>query len=263
MSEEGAPEPEEIYERTRKEGQRRLSRPPLEVASTAVAAGVDVVFGIAALGFTEAAVEPHFGKELAHLAGAVAFGVAFVFIIVGRSELFTENFLVPLAGLEGGDRRSWFKLGELWTLSPLFNILGGTALVLVLSTHGVLPHGSGHAITRAGNVFDDYTFTSAFMSAIAAGALITLMTWMIEGQHSMGVRVAVAWIVGAVLALGQFNHVIVATLDEVFGIRLGSSIGWVDLFQNILTAGAGNVIGGLLFVTLTRFTQARSGGGSS
>lgn len=261
MSDEGAPEPEEIYERTRAEGRRRLTRPPLEVVSTAIAAGVDVVFGIAALGFAEAAVEPHFGKEFAHLAGAIAFGVAFVFIIVGRSELFTENFLVPLAGLERNDGRSWLKLGELWLLSPVFNILGGTALVLVLSTKGVLPHGTGHAIATAGNVFDDYTFTAAFMSAIAAGALITLMTWMVEGQHSMGVRVAVAWIVGALLALGQFNHVIVATLEEIFGIRLGSSIGWGDLIQNLLTAGAGNMIGGLLFVTLNRFTQARSGGG--
>jgi formate/nitrite transporter FocA (FNT family) len=261
LSDEGAPEPEEIYERTKAEGRRRLTRPPLEVVSTAIAAGVDVVFGIAALGFAEAAVEPRFGKELAHLTGALAFGVAFVFIIVGRSEQFSENFLVPLAGLDRGDRRSWFKLGELWILSPIFNLLGGAALVLVLTTHGVLPHGTGHAVTRAGNVFDDYTFTSAFMSAIAAGALITLMTWMVEGQHSMGVRVAVAWIVGAVLALGQFNHVIVATLEEFFGIRLGSSIGWGDLFQNLLTAGAGNMIGGLLFVTLNRFTQARSSGG--
>jgi formate/nitrite transporter FocA (FNT family) len=260
VSDEGAPEPEEIYERTKAEGRRRLTRPPLEVASTAVAAGVDVVFGVAALGFAEAAVEPRFGKELAHLAGAIAFGIAFVFIIVGRSELFTENFLVPLAGLDG-ERRSWVKLGELWILSPIFNILGGSALVLVLTTHGVLPHGTGHAITRAGNVFDDYTFSSAFMSAIAAGALITLMTWMIEGQHSMGVRITVAWIVGAVLALGQFNHVIVATLETFFGIRLGSAVGWGDLFQNFLTAGAGNMVGGLLFVTLTRFTQARSGSG--
>ena len=260
MSQEKAPEPEQIYERTREEGLRRLSRPPLEVAATAVAAGLDVVFGIAAFGFAEAAVEPRFGKELAHLAGAIAFGVAFVFIIVGRSELFTENFLVPLAGLDRGDRRSWVKLAELWLLSPVFNILGGILLVLVLTTHGVLPHGTGHAITSAGNVFDDYTFVSAFMSAIAAGALITLMTWMIEGHHTMGVRITVAWIVGAVLALGQFNHVIVATLDEFFGIRLGSSIGWLDFFQNLLTAALGNMIGGVLFVTLTRFTQARSSG---
>jgi formate-nitrite transporter family protein len=260
VSETGAPQPEEIYERTRQEGRRRLSRPPLEVASTAVAAGVDVVFGIAALGFAEAAVEPRFGKEFAHLAGAIAFGVAFVFIIVGRSELFTENFLVPLAGLDRGDRRSWIKLGELWLLSPVFNILGGIVLILVLTTHGVLPHGTGHAITAAANAFDDYSFVSAFMSAIAAGALITLMTWMIEGQHAMGVRISVAWIVGALLAIGQFNHVIVATLDEFFGIRLGASIGWLDFFQNLLTAALGNMIGGMLFVTLTRFTQARSGG---
>src|ERR687884_1463102 len=109
----GAPEPEQIYERTREEGERRLSRPPLELATTAIAAGVDIVFGIVALGAASALVSKRYGTELGHVFGSIAFGVAFVFIIVGRSELFTENFLVPLAGVRR-ERRTWFKLFELW-----------------------------------------------------------------------------------------------------------------------------------------------------
>ena len=44
-----APEPQEIYERTRDEGRRRLSRPLLELAATAIVGGFDVAFGVAAL----------------------------------------------------------------------------------------------------------------------------------------------------------------------------------------------------------------------
>jgi formate/nitrite transporter FocA (FNT family) len=47
-----APTPDEIYERTREEGTRRLSRPFLELAATAFVAGLDVVFGVIALGLT-------------------------------------------------------------------------------------------------------------------------------------------------------------------------------------------------------------------
>jgi formate/nitrite transporter FocA (FNT family) len=36
--------------------------------------------------------------EVAHLVGALAFGIAFVFVVIGKSELFTENFLVPVPG---------------------------------------------------------------------------------------------------------------------------------------------------------------------
>lgn len=259
----GAPEPEEIFERTRREGERRLSRPTLELATTAIAAGVDIVFGIAALGTVSALVSKRYGTDLGHVFGAIAFGVSFVFIVVGRSELFTENFLVPLAGIRRGERASWFKLVELWTVSPLMNILGGVMLILIVTTHGVMPHGTGAAVADAANKFDLNNFLAAFMSAIAAGALITLMTWMVEGQESMGVRVAVAWIVGAVLALGNFNHIIVATLEIFAGIRWGAHVPWSTLFTNFGTALLGNMIGGFAFVTFNRFSQARAGSSSS
>jgi formate-nitrite transporter family protein len=72
----------------------------------------------------------------------------------------------------------------------------------------------------------------------------------------MGVRIAVAWTVGAMLALGALNHVIVATLELVAGIRYGAEVAWNDVAANFSVALGGNMLGGLLFVTLTRFGQA-------
>src|SRR2546423_14600084 len=46
----------------------------------------------------------------------------------------------------------------------------------------------------------------------------------VEGQSSMVVRIVVAWIMGALLALGGFDHVIVATLEQVFGTRFAPAI---------------------------------------
>jgi formate-nitrite transporter family protein len=252
-----APEPQEIYRRTKEEGERRLSRPLLELAATAFVAGVDVAFGIAALGVTYALLVERFGEGVAALGGAIAFGIAFVAIVVGRSELFTENFLVPIAGLDPHDRRSWLKLGELWAVSPVLNLIGGGILLVVLTSHGVLPAGTGQALVAVAGHFDDNSFTTAFLSAVAAGAAITMMTWLLEGAGTTGVRVAVAWIGGALLALGAFNHVIVATLEVFAGIRYGADIGWDDLAANAGVAAFGNLLGGVLFVTLTRLGQAR------
>src|SRR4051812_30090790 len=141
----GAPEPEEIYERTREEGARRLERPILEVISTALAAGFDIIAGVVALVLVEAQLEHLMGTHAAHVVGSVAFGIGFVFLIVGRGELFTENFLVPLAGLDGKERKAWWKGAELWTVSPLFNILAGAGRATLLPRHRVLPFGSGKA----------------------------------------------------------------------------------------------------------------------
>jgi formate/nitrite transporter FocA (FNT family) len=251
----GAPEPEEIYRRTEEEGRRRLSRPPLELAATAFVAGLDVVFGIVALGIAT--------HEAGPLAGAVAFGVAFVFVVVGRSELFTENFLVPIAGIERGNRGSWLKLAELWTFSPVLNLAGGIALVLIVTTHGVLPDGTGDALVEVAQTLDENSAAAAFFSAVAAGALITLMTWLVEGAESMMVRIVTAWTVGALLALGTLNHVIVVTLELIAGIRYGADVGYGDVAANAGIAAAGNLLGGVVFVTLTRFGQARASAGQA
>jgi formate-nitrite transporter family protein len=251
-----APQPEQIYERTREEGRRRLSRPLLELAATAVVGGFDVAFGVALYGLAAAAVEPRGGAGLAHLAGSLAFGVAFVFIYVGRSELFTENFLVPITGLSR-DRGSWRKLGELWVVSLVLNLAGGAAIVVLLTSHGVLRHGSDAAIVRVADHVAGYSPGTAFLSAIVAGALMTVMTWFVEGSaDSLGVGIAMSWIVGAVLALGSFNHAIVGALELFYGLRFDGGIGWGELVGNLGLATAGNLVGGLLLVTVARSAQA-------
>jgi len=59
------------------------------------------------------------------------------------------------------------------------------------------------------------------------------------------------------LALGSFNHVIVVTLELIFGLRFGADVGIVgDVGLNFAIAAAGNLIGGMVFVTLTRTGQA-------
>jgi formate/nitrite transporter FocA (FNT family) len=250
-----APEPHEIFERTREEGKRRLQRSRLELASTALVAGFDVVFGVIALITIAAALTPRFGEQAAHTAGALGFGIAFIFIVVGRSELFTENFLVPVTGLRRGHITK-LKLAELWLLSPIVNIAGGTLLILVVSVHGVLPHGSGETISKIAEGFDDNGVLTAFCSAIVGGAVITVMTWLVEGVGSIGGRIVCAWIGGVLLTLGSFNHVIVVTLEMIFGLRMGADVGGLDIAQNFLVAASGNMVGGLMFVTLTRTGQA-------
>lgn len=254
-----APEPHEMFARTREEGERRLDRSRLELASTSLVAGFDIVFGVIALGAATATMAQHFGASAAHLFGSLAFGIAFIFVVVGRSELFTENFFVPVTALRSG-KLPGLKLAELWTVSPVLNIVGGTVLILVVSSQGVLPEGAAPALVDLAEKAHAHDHWSSFMSAIVGGALITVMTWMVEGVGTVGGRIVVAWIGGALLALASFNHVIVVTLELILGMRFGAhiSLGYVGL--NFVIAAAGNMIGGILFVTLTRTSQAIGSG---
>ncbi|MDP1848439.1 MAG: formate/nitrite transporter family protein [Solirubrobacteraceae bacterium] len=256
---EEAPEPHEMFARTRHEGQRRLSRSRLELVTTSLVAGFDIVFGIIAIATVTALMTPALGPSAAHMIGSLFFGIAFIFIVVGRSELFTENFFVPITALHRG-KMTFLKLLELWSISPVMNILGGAVLILVVTTKGVLPHGTPEALNELANHIDDLDLWSAFCSAIIGGALITAMTWMVEGVGTVGGRIIIAWIAGTLLALASLNHVIVVTLELIFGMRLGTTISFEDTAMNFVIAAAGNMVGGLLFVTLTRTSQAIGAG---
>jgi formate-nitrite transporter family protein len=255
----GVPSPEEIFEKSREEGERRLGRPVLELMSTALAAGFDVAAGVILLAVLSAPLEPHFGRDAAGVVGAVGFGVGFVYLIVGRGELFTENFLVPLAGLHGKPRSAWWKVGELWTISPIGNIVAGGVIATIVTTHGVLPEGSGNVLVDVAQKVHANGTLTLFVSAVFAGALITAMTWFVEGHSSVGIRLTVAWATGAFLALAHLNHVIVVTIELIFGIRYGAHVPWSFVAGNFLLAAAGNMVGGIGLVTLNRFTQAKAG----
>ncbi len=259
MSESEIPQPEDIYRRTKEEGERRLERPLLEEISTALAAGFDIVAGIVTLILVESQLEHWLGKHAAHVFGSLGFGIAFVFLIVGRGELFTENFLVPIAGLDHRNAASWRNLAKLWLTSPLFNIVGGLIMILLLTVHSVLPYGSGTTMIHLAGTVHANGVLALFVSAIFAGALITAMTWFVEGQTSILARMAVAWIAGALLALGSFNHVIVVTLELIFGYRYGVHMHWYFIAGNFGLAAAGNILGGIGLVTLNRLTQGKQG----
>ena len=251
-----APEPKEIYERTRDEGRRRLSRPLIELAATSLVGGFDVAFGVAAFGLAGASVS----GSVSHLVGALAFGVGFVFIAVGKSELFTENFLVPITGLER-TRGSLLKLGELWVSALVLNIVGGALLALILTSEGVLRPGSKEVLARLADEIAGYDVLTGFLSAVVAGGLMTLMTWFIEGAaDSIGIRIVMAWVVGALIALGTFNHAIVSTIELFFGRRFGADISFGEIAGNLGVSVVGNLVGGLLLVTFVRSAQAMGSG---
>jgi formate/nitrite transporter FocA (FNT family) len=125
----------------------------------------------------------------------------------------------------------------------------------------VLPVGSGRVLTDVAQKIHANGTLALFMSAVFAGALITAMTWFVEGHDSVGIRLTVAWVTGVFLALAHLNHVIVVTIELIFGIRYGAHIPWDFVVGNFFLAAAGNMLGGIGLITLNRFTQAKAGSG--
>ena len=254
-----APSPEEIYTRAQQEGERRLSLSMLDQVATAFIAGVTVVFGIVALGVVTALVEPQLGAEIGKLAGALAFGVGLVFLIVGRSELFSENFFDPVAAaLADRTRRALGCLLRLWGLTLALNLVGGAVLIAVLTVDGALPAASTEALVKVAEEIAAKEPSATLARAVLAGALITLLSYMLQAVNSVTGRILIAYMVGVLLALGPFDHVVVSALHVLFGVWLSDVVTYGDMAVNIVLSTAGNLVGGLLLITLTHTAQVKS-----
>jgi formate/nitrite transporter FocA (FNT family) len=88
---------------------------------------------------------------------------------------------------------------------------------------------------------------------------MTLWTWLgIAVRTDLG-RILVALLIGFTIAAPNLNHVIVGTGEMMFGVLGGATRAtWGDVGINFLLALAGNLVGGTIFVTLSRFVQART-----
>jgi formate/nitrite transporter FocA (FNT family) len=253
-----APDPEEIFERAVEEGERRLDQSMLELVATSFIAGFTVVFGIVALGIVEALVAPRYGHGLATLGGSLAFGVALVFLVVGRTELFNENFFDPVAKAVDADD-SWLvgPLVRLWTVTFALNLVGGGLFVAILSVDGALPAGTADALVGYARDFVHRPTAAEFVKGIVGGMLVTLLSFLLEAVDSVGSRMALAYVVGVLLTLGVFDHVIVTMLHVLFGMFFGANIGLGELAVTTAVVTAGNLVGGLGLVTLSHVAQVK------
>jgi len=112
----------------------------------------------------------------AHLVGSLAFPVGFVILLVGKSELFTENFFLPVTAVL--ERRGALRqLAALWGVTLVCNLLGGLVFALLISRPGVLDEGPTRYMIQYAEHKIHAPFWTAFVKAIFAGWLMTLLTW--------------------------------------------------------------------------------------
>jgi formate/nitrite transporter FocA (FNT family) len=210
---------------------------------------------VAALGIVEGLLRAQFGHA-AKIGGALAFGVSVPFLVVGRTELFNENFFDPAAAAVE-DEDSWLVGPQLrlWVVTLAVNLAGGALLVGVLSVDGALPESATRALVRFAEDVAARPPTGGFSSAVVGGALVALLSYLLQAVHSVGSRITLAYAVGVFLALGPFDHVVVTVLHVAFGLLLGAQVDLVRFGTVAAVVTTGNLVGGLGLVTLTHVAQ--------
>jgi len=255
-------DPAEIWEAGLDEGERRLRRGWTGLGGTGLAGGLDVFFSILVLAVTSAALHEVMPEKPAHVLASLTFGIGFAFITLGRAELFTENFLLPVGAVWAGRARAT-ALGRMWAMTLVFNFVGLAMFAALFSVSGVV---EPSVLKTAGTMADtlgERSALAALLSAIAAGTIMTLFTWVVAAAESSSARLVASLLVGFVLAVPSLNHAIVGFGEMTFGIFAGTAeSGWGDLVRTVGIAIAGNLIGGVGLVFSTRLAQVRGEPGS-
>src|SRR3954466_6010357 len=129
--------PDEIWDESLDEGERRLRRRWTALAATGFAGGIDVFFSIVVLAVVSGGLHAAMPEQTAHVLASLTFGIGFAFITLGRAELFTENFLVPVAAAVVG-RGTVKALMRMWVLTLVLNFAGLALFAAIFSGSGVL-----------------------------------------------------------------------------------------------------------------------------
>ena len=250
--------PHEIWQDSLEDGQRRLARPASVLAATGLLGGFHVTLGLLALIVTTGALAAVMPPSSAHVLGSLTFGFGLAFITIGRSELFTENFLIPVAAVAFG-HSSKRAVARLWAITFVLNLVGISIFAAILTAPGVL---EPEALAAAGELGDTLTqrdLVAATLSAVLAGTIITLFTWLAEAAESDLTRLFVALLIGFVLLAPSTNHSVVGFGEILLAILSDtSSAGWLDLLRNTGIAVVGNLIGGVGIVAFVRSVQAQA-----
>ncbi len=253
----GGKEASEIFKASVEVGQARLQRSWLEMSMSGLIAGMNVTFGIIASSYVAGATAPFVGANISKIFGALFFPIGFVFLMIGKSELFTENFLVPVTAVIA-KRGKITNLLKLWSLTLIGNMAGIFifALVIASSLNQLVP---SFVVSHIHSVANSYMSKSPFvmvLSAIFAGWLITLMTWLLIASSGTFARIVIIWIVGFLIFLNSFSHIVVASSDILIAINTGSHISYLSwLYPYVPLTIIGNMIGGLFFVTILQYLQ--------
>ena len=250
--------PEQNYDLAAGVGEERLARSARDILVTSVIGGIEVALGaVAAMTVLGAALDASPSLRLyggLALAG-VAFPIGFLFVIMGRSELFTENFLLPVAAVLER-RRPLLTLPRLYGLAWLGNIIGCAAMALLLQ----LPGAVGEPLHRGYAAYSDYKLSVAplgvFVSAILAGMTMTVMTWLLVAVRDVLARILVIWSTGFLIFATNFSHAIVGAAILFAGFHdAHRSLASVLLWLVISTCG--NAVGGIGLVAFGRTVQVR------
>lgn len=247
---------DEIYENVRIAAEEELERPTFALLWSAVAAGLTIGFSFFAAAYLATLVSAPFKRA----AAAAGYPLGFIFVVLARSQLFTENTLEPIIPLlHRPTWRTFQRMLALWGIVLLGNLLGGLAFAAIAALTPMIEAEFKNVLLQFSAAEAGASFMLVAYRAIYAGWLIALMAWLIASTRSTGAQLVLVWLTTAPIAALEFRHSIAGSVEAFYRAFAGAA-GWGEVLGGLIApAVIGNIIGGVLFVALLNHGQVTAG----
>jgi formate/nitrite transporter FocA (FNT family) len=243
----------EILTNQVEEGLTTLRRPASGQFLSAVSCGLDLGIGPFVLLMLLTALSGTLPEPLTKVLMSIGYTFGFVFVVLGRSELFTEHTTLAVLPVLVGES-SLKDLSQLWVLVYLGNIVGGFlfagfAVVAGPSLHVI----DQQAFVKTAKTFIDLSPTGVFTGALLAGWLMGLLSWILTSVRDTISRIAVIVVTTFVIGFGHLPHCVAGNIEVVAGMLAGADITVVQWARFLTITTVGNAVGGVVFVTLIKY----------
>jgi formate/nitrite transporter FocA (FNT family) len=244
----------EIHDNILEPARKEMDRPAMSLFWSALASGMVIGFSFLASAFTSHLVS----EEYQSAAAAAAYPLGFIFVVMARSELFTENTLDPVVPLlDERTMESFRKLLRMWALLLIGNLLGALIFGWVLARTPVVQPELHPSLLKIATEVSSGGFGTVLYAGIFAGWLIALLSWVLAATHSTPAQIMLVWLCTAPISALHFRHSIAGSVEAFYRAAAGGA-SWGDMLGNfIVPAVIGNAIGGVLLVALLNYGQVK------
>jgi formate/nitrite transporter FocA (FNT family) len=244
----------EIFEAALENAREEIHRSPRTLAFSGLAGGITLGLTGLSVAAVRALLGPGPWQDLVSL---FIYPIGFVTVIIGRQQLFTENTLYPVI-LVLDEHRYFSKTLRLWAVVFFTNVAGAALFALLAIRSGALKPEIATQLVKLGTEASEGSAAHLFWSGIIGGWLIALVAWVVTASRWTIGQLAMIWALTFVVGVGGFAHCI-ATSGEILSAVVAGSLPLVVYLHWLWPATLGNIVGGVVIVSMLNYGQVRAG----
>ena len=236
------------------EGLHAMQRSVTGLSLSGLSAGLDIGFSLFLMAAMQTLAGEYFSQPVLRMVNANLYAVGFIFVVLGRSELFTEQTTLAVLPVLGR-HASLARLGRLWAIVYVSNLVGAALFAELTVLIGPrLQIIDVAALGEIAAAVTEHPWLAILLSAVLAGWLMGLMSWLVAARDTIS-QIIVVWLVATVIGFTQLHHAIVGSVEVLAGVFAGRAT-LASFGHFLLWATIGNAIGGGVFVAVLKYSHA-------